>query len=96
MVSLLEILAHFAKEIRGLEVTNAVTLFGKLPGYWSRDPHVPQFIMTMEESQKKSKCAGLPITDNWLAAFSTSSLLLANSFPNDRPEWDENPKEDQT
>ena len=44
--------------------------------------------MTMEEVQKKAKRAGLPITYNWLVEFSKFSLLLANSFPNDRPEWD--------
>ena len=48
MVSPLELLAHFAKEIGGLEVTDFVTLIVKLPGYWSNDPRVPQFIMTME------------------------------------------------
>ena len=49
----------------------------------------------MEEAQKKSQQAGLPITGNWLAAFATSSLLLANSFPNYRPEWGGKPKSDQ-
>ena len=48
MVSPLELPAHFAKEIGGLEVTDFVTLIVKLPGYWSNDPRVPQFIMTME------------------------------------------------
>ena len=52
--------------------------------------------MTMEEAQKKSQRAGLPITDNWLAEFATSSLLLANFFPNDRPEWGGKPKANQT
>ena len=94
MVSLLELLAHFAKEIRGLEVTNVVTLIGELSVYWNSDPQVPQFIVTMEEAQKKSQRAGLPITDNCLAVFATSSLLLANSFPNDRPEWDGNTEAD--
>ena len=50
----------------------------------------------MEEAQKKSQRAGLPTTNNWLAAFATSSILLSNSFPNDRPEWDRKPKVDQT
>ena len=50
----------------------------------------------MEEAQKKSQRAGLPTTNNWLAAFATSSLLLANSSPNDLPEWERNPKADQT
>ena len=86
MVSPLELLAHFAEEIGGLEVTDVVTLIGELPGYWNSNPRVPQFIMTMEESQKKAQRAGLPITNNWLAAFATSSLLLANTFTNDRLE----------
>ena len=40
MVSPLEILAHFAEEIRGLEVTDVVTLIGELPGYCNSDPQV--------------------------------------------------------
>ena len=85
MVSLLELLAHFSKEIGGLEVTNVVTLIRELPGYWTRDPQFTQFIMTMEEAQKNSQQAGLPITNNWLAAFATFSLLLVNYSPNDKP-----------
>ena len=96
MVSPLELLAHFSEEIGGLEVTNVIALISELPGYWSSNPRIPQFIMTMEEAQKKSKHAGLPITKNWLAAFSTSSLLLSKSFSNDRPERDGKPKADQT
>ena len=52
--------------------------------------------MAMEEAQKKYQRDGLPMTDKWLAAFATSSLLLANSSPNSRPEWDGKPKSDQT
>ena len=52
MVSTLELLAHFAEEIGGLEVTDVVTLIGELPGYWNSDPQVLQFIMTMEEAHK--------------------------------------------
>ena len=96
MVSPLKLLSHFAEEIGGLEVTDVVTLIGELPGYWNSDPQVPQFIMTMEESQKKAQRAGLPITNNWIAVFATSCLLFVNSFPNNRPEWDWKPKSDQT
>ena len=92
MVSSLELLAHFSKEIGDLKVTNVFTLIGELPGYYTSNPRVPQFIMTMEEAQKKAQRAGLPITDNWLAKFATSSLLLTNSFPKNRPEWEEKPK----
>ena len=52
--------------------------------------------MPMEEAQKKAQRDSLPINDNWLAAFATSSLLLVKSFTNDRPEWDRKQKSDQT
>ena len=38
MVSHLELLTHFDKEIGGLEVTDVVTLIGELTGYWTSDP----------------------------------------------------------
>ena len=96
MVSPLTLLAHFAEEIGGLEVTDAVTLISEIPGHWSSDPRLPQYIISMEEAQKNAKRGGLSITENWIAAFATSSLLLANSLPNNFPEWDGNPKADQT
>ena len=38
IVSPLDLLAHFAKEIGGLKVTDAVTLIAKIPSYWTSDP----------------------------------------------------------
>ena len=92
MVSPFELLAHSAEKIWGFEVTDIVTLIGKIPGYWTSNSRVSQFKMTTEEAQKKAKRAVLPITDNWFAALSTSYLLLANSFPNNHPEWEGKPK----
>ena len=52
--------------------------------------------MTMEEAKKKYQRTGLPITNNCLVTFSKLSFLLANSFPNNRPEWHGKPKANQT
>ena len=52
--------------------------------------------MRMEEAQQKATRADLTISNEWLAAFATSSLLLNNSFPNNRPAWDNKIKADQT
>ena len=49
---------------------------------------MPKFIINMEDAQKKSVCAQLPITDNVLAAFATYMLLKTNSFPHNRLVWD--------
>ena len=92
----LTLLAHIADSIGGLEVTDVVALLLELPTYWAADPRVPQFVMRMEEAQRKATRANLPISNEWLAAFPTSSLLQENSFPNDRPAWDGKAKSDQT
>ena len=54
-----------------------------------------QFIINMEEVQKKSVRAQLPITDNMLADFVTYMMLKSNSFPSNRPVWDGKPVGDQ-
>ena len=96
LVSPLELLAYITDAIGGLEFTNVVVLLAELPNYWSADPRVPQYIMRIEEAQNKAARAELPISGAWLAAFATSSLLLANPFPNDNPICNGTAKSDQT
>ena len=54
-----------------------------------------QFIVNMEEAQKKLVRTQLLITDNMLAAFATYMLLKTNYFPRNRPVWDGKPVGDQ-
>ena len=54
-----------------------------------------QFIINMEEAQKKSVGAQLPITDSMLAAFATYMLPKSNSSSRNRPVWDGKPVGDQ-
>ena len=63
-------------------------MFAAMHLWWAEDPCVPEFINIFNDAQKKSTRASLPITDYWLSAMSTSALLSAKSFPNDRPSWD--------
>eukprot|EP00804_Cyclotella_cryptica_P016130 CCRYP_004246-RA/>CCRYP_004246-RA protein AED:0.35 eAED:0.35 QI:0/0/0/0.75/1/1/4/0/1339 len=57
-------------------------------GWWSEDPRVPEYINRLEDAQKKAARANLPITNDWLAAIATMSLLAAGSFPKLRLDWD--------
>ena len=63
---------------------------------WVSDPCVDQFIMNMEDTQKKSNYSNHPITDNMLAALATNMLLKSGSFLQDRPTWDGKSIMDQT
>ena len=79
MVLPLQILAYIADAI------DVVALLGEIPTYWMADPRVPQYVIKLEEAQRKADGAALPISDDWLAAFATSSLLRANSYLTNRP-----------
>ena len=62
-----------------------IELILRLHKLWEADARVAQFIINMEEAQKKLVRAQLPITDNMLTAFATYMLLKTNSFPRNRP-----------
>ena len=70
----------------GLEATDIVSLLSATLGWWADNPHVPEYVNSLEEAQKKSVQAKLPIDDKWLAAIATGSLLAAGSFLKQRPD----------
>ena len=72
----------------GLEATDIVSLLSATPGWWAKDPRVPEYTNRLEDAQKNSVRATIPIDDKWLAAIATGSLLAAGSFPKQRPDWD--------
>ena len=52
----------------GLEATDIVSLLSATLGWWAEDTHVPEYVNRLEEAQRKSIRASLPIDDKWLAA----------------------------
>jgi hypothetical protein len=95
-VTVRALLDHLELDGTGLDRPAGVEIFLSLHLTWDADPRVSQFIIAMEEAQKKSVRAKLPITADVLAAFATSMLLRADSFPRNRPTWDGKKVEDQT
>jgi hypothetical protein len=81
-------LQDLATSTAGLEATDIVSLFVDMQAWWEEDPRVPEYINKLEDAQKKAARATLPITNDWLAATATKSLLAAGSFPIQRPVWD--------
>eukprot|EP00804_Cyclotella_cryptica_P001437 CCRYP_003680-RA/>CCRYP_003680-RA protein AED:0.63 eAED:0.34 QI:0/0/0/1/1/1/2/0/664 len=65
-------------------------------GWWSENPCVPEYINRLEDAPKKAARANLPITNDWLAAIATMSLLAAGSFPKLRLDWDGLASSDKT
>ena len=74
-----------------LKATSIVSLLSAMLGCWANDPRVPKYINRLGDSQKKSVRANLLISDIWLAAITTGSLLDTGSFPKQHPIWDSLP-----
>jgi hypothetical protein len=87
-VPLREYLRHLSASSGGLEATDIVQLQASMLTWWSEDPRVPEYINKLDDAQKKASRAQLPITDEWLAAIATMSLLSAGSFPKLHLDWD--------
>ena len=88
MVSLRDMLDHLSTNMPGVEATDIITLSVEMQSYWQDDPRVPEYINKLEETQKKAVRSGLPITNDWLAATASLSLLTSGSFPKQRSDWD--------
>ena len=89
-------LAELTKASGGIERVNIVDLLVSLIKLCEQDPRAPYYLNGIKDGQKKAKRAGLPFSDDLLAAITSFLLLMANSFPKDRPKWDGKIPEDQT
>jgi hypothetical protein len=87
-VPLQDMLQHLATSTAGLDHTDIVSLLVEMQTWWEADPRVPEYINKLEDAQKKAHRAGLPITNEWLVATASKSLLVAASFPTHRKDWD--------
>jgi hypothetical protein len=67
-----------------------------MQSWWEEDPRVPEYINKLEDAQKKALRASLPITNEWLVATASKSLLFAARFPIQRPVWDSKPPSTKT
>ena len=63
-----------------------ISLLSATLGWWADDPRVPKYVNRLEDAQKKSVRAKLPIDDKWLNAIATGSLFAVGSFPKQRPD----------
>ena len=63
-----------------LESTDIVSLLSATLGWWDEDPRVPEYINRLEEAQRKSVQASLPIDDKWLSDIATGSYTTLFRF----------------
>ena len=59
--------------------------------YYLQAEGIPQYIVMMEDSQKKVKQAGMPIADVKLVMMASAAVLAAQHFPHKVTDWQGRP-----
>jgi hypothetical protein len=80
-VMALEIMAHLDANSGGLHAIDMISLHSNMTQYYVQADGIPQFIVMMEDAQKKAKQAGMPIADFKLVMMALAAILAAQHFP---------------
>jgi hypothetical protein len=83
-----DLLEHLKKNSTGLHVLDVVALCTNMLLLYKNAVSMPDFILTMEEAQKKAKQAELPILDIELAMYAATSVLQSGDYKKETDEWE--------
>jgi hypothetical protein len=83
-----ELLEHLKKNSTELHALDIVTLCTTMLLLYKKAASIPDFILTMEEAQKKAKRAKLPILDIELAMYATTSMLQSGDYKKETNKWE--------
>jgi hypothetical protein len=72
----------------GLHTLNMISLCTDMMQYHMQADGIPQFIVVMEEAQKKAKRAGMPIANIKLIMMALAAVLAAQHFPHEFNDWE--------
>jgi hypothetical protein len=87
-VTALEIMAHLNANSEGLHAINMISPQSNLTQYYVQADDIPQFIIMMEDAQKKGKWAGIPIADVKLVMIALAAVLAAQHFSQEVDDWE--------
>lgn len=91
-----ELIDHLDDNCGGLHSSEVVHLQSEMMGYYATAEGIPEYIDMLEEAQRKSVRAKLPISDDQLLAIATTAVLGSNHFPRPTDEWEAKPTADKT
>jgi len=73
-----------------------ISLRTNMTQYYVQADGIPQFIVMMEDAQKKAKQAGMPIADVELVMMASAAVLAAHHFPREVDDWEGLPAVNRT
>ncbi len=83
-----ELLEHLEKNSTGLHALDIIALRTNMLLLYKNAASMPDFILVMEEAQKKAKQAELPILDIELAMYAATSVLQSGDYKKETNEWE--------
>ena len=87
-VTALEIIAFLDANSGGLHAVDMIALRTQMHQYYGQADGIPQYIIMLEDAQKKAKRAGMPIADIELVMMASASVLAAQHFPRKVDDWE--------
>ncbi len=81
-------MAHLDANSGALHAINMISLCLNMTQYYIQADGIPQFIVMMEDAQKKAKWAGMPITDVELVMMALATVLASQHFPQEVDDWE--------
>jgi hypothetical protein len=83
----LKIMAFLDANSGGLHAIDMITLRTNMHGYYAQADGIPQYIIMLEEAQKKAKRAGMPIANIELIMIASAAILVVHHFPREVNNW---------
>jgi hypothetical protein len=74
----IELMAFLNTNSGGLHTVNMLTLWMNMHGYYAHADGIPQYIIMLEEAQKKAKRVGMPIANIKLVMMDSVAILAAD------------------
>jgi hypothetical protein len=95
-VTAIDIMALLDANSEGLHAVDMITLRTNMIQYYVQTEGIPQFIVMMEDAQKKAKRVGMPIADVELVMMASVAVLGAQHDPRKVDDWEGRPAIDRT
>ena len=95
-VTALDIITFLDLNSGGLHAVDMISLRTNMHQYYTQADGVPQYIIMLEDAQKKAKRAGMPIVDIELVMMASAAVLAAQHFPREVDNWEDLPSPART
>jgi hypothetical protein len=81
-------MTHLDANSGGLHAIDMISLCSNMTQYYVQADGILQYIIMMEDAQKKVKQAGMPIADAKLVMMALATILAAQHFPQEVDDWE--------